>query len=63
VTIYGSNFTEVSKVDLGTVAATFTFNSSTRITATVPSIMRGYYQWSVTTAGGVAMSTSDFHVN
>jgi hypothetical protein len=62
VTIYGSNFVEVSKVELGTIAAAaFTVNSSTQITVTVPSITHGFYRWSVTNPAGTATSTAYFH--
>jgi hypothetical protein len=40
VTITGSNFAGASSVKLGATPAKFTVNSSTKITATVPSIAR-----------------------
>jgi IPT/TIG domain len=61
VTIYGSNFVEVSKVKLGTIAAAFTVNSSTQITVTVPSITHGFYRWWVTDPAGTAASIAYFH--
>jgi hypothetical protein len=61
VTIYGSNFVEVSDVALGTIAAAFIVNSSTQITVTVPNIARAFYRWSVTNPAGSATSTAYFH--
>jgi hypothetical protein len=61
VTITGTNLTGATSVKLGSVAATFTVNSSTRITATVPNLrLLGSYRWSVTTPGGTATSLSFF---
>ena len=62
VTITGSNFTDVTAVKLGTTRADFTLSSSTVIEAVVPTIARGYYTWTVTTASGTATSTSSFRV-
>jgi hypothetical protein len=62
VTIAGSNFVSVSKVELGTIAAAFTVNSSTQITATVPRVAHGYYKWSITNPAGTATSGSYFRV-
>ena len=62
VTITGTNFTGAASVKLGTTAATFTVNSATKITATVPNLRFGYYKWSVTTPGGTATSISTFFV-
>jgi hypothetical protein len=62
VTIYGSNFVAVSTVNLGTIAAAFTLNSPTQITATVPNIAHGSYKWSVTNPAGTAKSATYFHV-
>jgi hypothetical protein len=42
------------------VSATFTVNSSVRITAKVPAMARGSYKWSVTTPSGSATSLSSF---
>jgi len=60
VTINGSNFTGVTSVKLGTVSASFTVSTATRISATVPAMSRGSYKWSVTTPGGTATSTGSF---
>jgi hypothetical protein len=62
VTITGSNFTGATGVKLGTALAKFTVNSTTKITATVPTIQHGYYRWSVTTPAGTATSSGIFHV-
>jgi hypothetical protein len=49
-------------VKLGSRPASFTVNSATSITATVPTeSFNGSYRWSVTTPGGTATSTSFFH--
>ncbi len=62
VTITGTSFTGASKVAFGGVkAATFTVNSDTQITATVPTgAVTGKIQ--VTTPGGVATSATNFTV-
>jgi hypothetical protein len=61
VTITGTNFTGATSVQLGSRAASFTVNSSTQITATVPTeSFLGSYRWSVTTPGGTATSVSFF---
>jgi hypothetical protein len=61
VTITGTNFTGATSVKLGSRAAAFTVNSSTSITATVPTeSFLGSYRWSVTTPGGTATSVSFF---
>jgi hypothetical protein len=61
VTITGTNFTGATSVRLGSRAASFTVNSSTSITATVPTEpFNGSYHWSVTTPGGTATSTGYF---
>jgi hypothetical protein len=61
VTITGTNFTGATSVKLGSVAAAFTVNSSTSITATVPrEFFLGSYHWVVTTPNGTATSTSLF---
>jgi hypothetical protein len=62
VAITGSDFTGATGVRLGTASAKFTVNSPTRITATVPTIPHGTYQWSVTTPSGTGTSTGSFHV-
>ncbi len=61
VTINGTNFTGATSVKLGTVAAGYTVNSSTKITATTPNMhLFGRYKWSVSTPGGTATSTGLF---
>jgi hypothetical protein len=61
VTITGTNFTGATSVTLGNVAASFTVDSPTRITATTPSLhFVGSFHWSVTTANGTATSTQLF---
>ncbi len=61
MTITGTNFTGATSVKLGSKAASFTVNSSTKITATVPTeSFNGSYRWSVTTPGGTATSTGFF---
>lgn len=62
VTITGTSFTGASKVAFGGVSATtFTINSDTQITATVPTgALTGKIQ--VTTPGGVATSATNFTV-
>jgi hypothetical protein len=64
VTINGTNFTGATSVKLGLFVASYTVNSSTKITAVVPSAARvGYqYKWSVTTPGGTATSFTYFRV-
>jgi hypothetical protein len=62
VTISGLNFTGVIAVKLGTTSAKFILNSSTKITAVVPTIAHGYYRWSVTTASGTATGSGSFRV-
>ena len=62
VTISGLNFIGVTAVKLGTTSAKFILNSSTKITAVVPTIAHGYYRWSVTTASGTGTSTASLHV-
>jgi len=61
VKITGSGLTGATKVTFGGVAATFTVNSGTQITATVPSgAVTGKIK--ITTAGGSATSTGTFTV-
>jgi subtilase family serine protease len=61
VTINGTGFTGTTSVKLGSTSASFTVNSATRITATVPSMLRGNYKWQVTTPNGTATSAGNFH--
>jgi len=60
VIINGTNFTGATSVKLGTASASFTITSATRISATVPTLSRGTYKWSVTTPGGTATSAGNF---
>jgi len=61
VTINGTNFVNVSKVTFSNVSASFTVNSPTKITTTVPSgATDGRIR--VTTPGGTAMSSKSFDV-
>ena len=62
VTLSGSNLDGVTAVKLGAKSAQFTVNSTTMITAVVPTIARGYYKWSVTTAAGTATSSGSYRV-
>jgi len=57
VTITGTGFTGTSAVSFGGVAATFTVNTATRITATAPAHAAGTVNVVVTTPGGTATST------
>lgn len=52
VTITGTNFYEVSAVDFGSAAASYTVNSKTSITAIAPAEEAGKVPVTVTTAGG-----------
>ncbi len=62
VVITGMSLSQTSAVKFGTVAATFTVNSDTQVTATVPTgAVTG--KISITTPGGTAMSTTNFTVN
>jgi hypothetical protein len=61
VVITGTNFTGATSVRLGNATASFTVNSSTQITATVPrEFFLGSYKWVVTTPAGTAASTTYF---
>jgi hypothetical protein len=62
VALTGVNFTNVTAVRLGAASAKFTLTSATELRAVVPTIGRGYYKWSVTTAAGTATSTGSFRV-
>jgi len=63
VTITGVSLTQTSKITFGGVAATsFTVNSDTQVTSTVPTgTVTG--KVGITTAGGTATSASNFTVN
>ncbi len=61
IVITGTNFTSASAVTFNGVSANFTLNSNTQITATVPpNATSGLIS---VTAGGTAISSSDFIVN
>jgi hypothetical protein len=64
VTINGTNFTGATSVRLGFYPASFTVNSSAKITAVVPfAVHVGYqYRWSVTNPAGTGTSFSYFRV-
>jgi len=62
VVITGMSLTQTTAVKFGTVASTFTVNSDTQVTATVPTgAVTG--KISVTTQGGGATSATSFTVN
>jgi uncharacterized protein YjiK len=61
VTLTGTNFVNISSVSLGLINTTFTVDSPTQITATVPpGVAYGY--WRVTTGAGTAVSPLVFTV-
>jgi uncharacterized repeat protein (TIGR03803 family) len=62
VVITGMSLSQTTAVKFGTVAATFTVNSNTQITTTVPT-GAVTAKISVTTPGGTASSTTSFTVN
>jgi large repetitive protein len=62
VTITGTGLTKATKVTIGGKSASFTVNSSTQITATVPTDAATGKKISVTTAGGTANSKAAFTV-
>ncbi len=62
VVITGMSLSQATAVKFGTVAATFTVNSDTKITTTVPT-GAVTAKISVTTPGGTATSTTNFTVN
>ena len=63
VTITGTGLTGATKVTIGGKSASFTVNSSTKITATVPTGAVTGKKISVTTAGGAANSKTTFTVS
>jgi len=62
VTITGTGLTQATKVTFNQVSASFTVNSDTQITATVPATATTG-RIAVTTKGGMASSTTSFTVN
>jgi uncharacterized repeat protein (TIGR03803 family) len=62
VTITGVSLTQTTAVTIGTKAATFTVNSDTQVTATVPAGAKTGKAITVTTAGGTATSKAKFVV-
>jgi uncharacterized repeat protein (TIGR03803 family) len=62
VTITGASLAQASKVTLGGKAATFTVNSNTQITATVPAGAKTGLKIGITTPGGVATTASNYTV-
>jgi len=61
VAITGAGFTGTTKVTFGATATSFTVNSNTQVTATVPTgAVTG--KISITTAGGTATSATVFTV-
>jgi uncharacterized repeat protein (TIGR03803 family) len=61
VTITGMSLTQTAKVTFGGVAATFTVNSDTQVTATVPAGAKTG-KIALATAGGTATSSTNFTV-
>jgi hypothetical protein len=58
ITVYGTNFTGATSVTVGGVSASFTTNSSTQITATVPAgLSAGVVDVRVTTPNGTSANT------
>jgi len=62
VTITGVSLTQTTGVTIGTKAATFTVNSDTQVTATVPAGAKTGKTITITTAGGIATSKDKFAV-
>ena len=63
VTLQGKNFTGTTRVTLHNVTATYTVNSSTRITTRVPyGTPKGNGKWQVTTPAGTGTSVQNFFV-
>jgi hypothetical protein len=58
VTITGTGFTGASQVLFGSVAATFTVNSDTSITATAPAQLAGLVDITVATTGGSSATSA-----
>jgi len=62
VTITGVSLTQTTKVTIGGKAATFTVNSDTQVTATVPAGAKTGQKITITTPGGIATSAGAFTV-
>jgi uncharacterized repeat protein (TIGR03803 family) len=62
ITINGVSLTQTSNVTIGGKTAGFTIKSDTQVTATVPAGARTGQKITITTAGGVATSPSNFVV-
>jgi uncharacterized repeat protein (TIGR03803 family) len=62
VTITGVSLTQATKVTIGGKAATFTVNSDTKVTATVPAGAKTGMKITITTTGGIANSPLAFAV-
>ncbi len=62
VTITGVSLTQATKVTIGGKAASFTVNSDTQVTATVPAGAKTGQKITITTAGGTATSPTAFTV-
>jgi uncharacterized repeat protein (TIGR03803 family) len=62
VTITGVSLTQATKVTIGGKAATFTVNSDTQVTATVPAGAKTRLKITITTPGGIANSPLAFAV-
>jgi IPT/TIG domain-containing protein len=62
VKITGVSLTQTTKVTIGGQAASFTVNSDTQVTATVPPGAKTGQKIVITTAGGIASSPGNFAV-
>jgi hypothetical protein len=62
VTVNGTGLNQASKVTINGTSATFTVNSDTQVTATVPTGATSG-KIAVTTTGGMATSSTNFTVN
>jgi uncharacterized protein (TIGR03437 family) len=63
VILTGTHFTGTTKVTLQGVNATYTVNSDTKITTSVPSTApTGSDKWAVTNASGTGTATRNFFV-